>query len=657
MRDNVSLRAIPLQDLPVESNDDILIEDQDMQPEDIQEDDRLLTINELREVNLDNPWSFSLFRKIWYGPDNPQDDPPQPFSWGILEQVESVPEKFNYRVKDSVKLMILSIYLCLWFLIVYNILSPYFTIAPRIDGKHRQVLSLGCTDQLWKGKNGKCGLNGKKCFHEEMSDVFIRCPALCDRSWTYSLEPMGVERVKYRGYFIGGGRIHNNDDTLSHPYRADSYVCGSAVHAGLVSPFFGGCARISYTGIQGGFESAKGFYGVDDSLRFPSFFPSSYIFKSLGYRIYGCVDPRLPLLLVNIILGMPLVYMANGAIIFWVITTVGFWTIALATDPPVKVDANDLESYASLLSIGLERFFPSCFILYALWRCSTSITLGSVATLKTSYLSRLIYFYPFFWLGVLNNISFDRLPVDRFTLSDLKTQPGGALAVAGIVTLVIVCAIIQAYKIWKAGKFQRYLLIYICFITGLLLISFIPGLTLRIHHYILAMLLIPGCCTRGTTALLFQGILLGLFLSGAARWGLAAIAETATSLRRNDPSGEVIPPEITGYDIKSGVLTWIDPSVSNIYTGVSLLINDIERYVAENVTSVNFKQLIANSTELTKAINQTLNSPFVSNDNNIPLYIRIGKKVMGTNKYSDFSNAAILKWPSGEAHLANPGIT
>ena len=33
------------------------------------------------------------------------------------------------------------------------------------------------------------------------------------------------------------------------------------------------------------------------------------------------------------------------------------------------------------------------------------------------------------------------------------------------------------------------------------------------------MLLIPGCATRGRTALMFQGILLGLFLSGAARWG------------------------------------------------------------------------------------------------------------------------------------------
>ena len=62
----------------------------------------------------------------------------------------------------------------------------------------------------------------------------------------------------------------------------------------------------------------------------------------------------------------------------------------------------------------------------------------------------------------------------------------------------------------------------------------LPGLTLRVHHYILAMLLIPGCATRGRTALMFQGILLGLFLSGAARWGLAAIVETADSLRRDD---------------------------------------------------------------------------------------------------------------------------
>lgn len=602
--------------------------------------------------------------RLWNGPDEPKDTPPARIK--ALGFLEKLAERFQ-AVSKRIKVTCLAAYLIFWFLCVLNILSPYFTVPPHVDGdKHVKVLSLGCTDQLWKGKNAACGLDGQDCLPGNTKDVFIRCPALCDRSWTYSLEPIGDQRIKYRGYFVGGGDEANGKwtkDQLSNPYRADSYVCGSAVHAGIMSPFTGGCARLSYSsGEQSGFESKKGHYGVDDSIAFPSFFPASFYFKNLvgqkNQHFHQCHDPRLPILVMNIFLGLPIVYLGSGHVIFWTINTVGFWTIALATDPPVKVDSNDLESYASLLSTGLERFLPVCFILYALWNFSTKCTLyiPEDETDKVSYLSRVLYFYPLFWLGVLNNISFDRLPVDRFTIEDLKQQPGGAIAVSCIVLLVVTCAIIQAYKIWQAGKFKKYLIIYMTFLTGLLMISQLPGLTLRVHHYILAMLLIPGCCTRGVTAMMFQGILLGLFLSGAARWGLAAIAETDTSLRRNDPSGKILPPELLAFDVSSGLLTWSDVAEDG-YNGISVLINDVERYVASNVTSVNLQQLITNSSDLSHMISQSLKSKFVSGDNTIPLYIRIGKKIMGTNKYSDYTNAATLIWPKGELKLPEPGIT
>lgn len=611
-----------------------------------------------------------LWHALIYGPRVPQDVPAPRIS--RLEIIEDLPHKFNTRISKSVRIAVLSGYLILWFLIVYNILNPYFTHPSQLSNNNTEipVLALSCTDQLWKGKNAACGLNGVSCIDniDEGTDLIIRCPALCDRSWTYSFEPVGEEQIKYRGYFIGGGdQVENGDkNQLSNPYRADSYICGSAVHAGIVSPFYGGCARMSYSsGSQSGFLSSKGHYGVDDSIEFNSFFPASYIFKTLigkGDTISHCYDPRFPVLLLNILLGIPIVFLASGKVIFWTVCTVGFWTIVLATDPPVKVDSNDLETYSSLISIGLERFLPSCFILYVLWNCSTKVTLSTFNKDNNpiSHLSRLFYFYPMFWLGVLNNISFDRLPVDRFTIHDLKEQPGGLIAVLGIVLFIVCCALIQAYKIWQAGKFKKYLAIYITFIIALVLISNLPGLTLRIHHYILAMLLIPGCCTRGVTALLFQGILLGLFLSGAAKWGLAAIAETETSLRRNDPSGKILPPEILGFDTGSGLLSWADSmnsTTSNVYTGVSLLINDVERFVAENVTAVNLNDLIKNNTQLNDMVESTLKSNFASDQSTIPLYIRIGRKIVGSHKYSDFSKAAILLWPNGDITLPKPGVT
>ena len=38
--------------------------------------------------------------------------------------------------------------------------------------------------------------------------------------------------------------------------------------------------------------------------------------------------------------------------------------------------------------------------------------------------------------------------------------------------------------------------------------------------------------------------------------GLAAIVETADSLRRDDPRGNIIPPILTGYNDTTGTLEW-----------------------------------------------------------------------------------------------------
>lgn len=624
-----------------------------------------------------------FFYKLWNGPTVPEDNPPRRIQ--VFLKVEEFPEKFNNSISKSIRVTGLILYLSLWFLVCYNILVPYMTIPPGMSNNSNiTVIPLSCQSQshFWRGKNGACGLNGELCpsFDKDENEVIFRCPALCDRnSWTYSLIPIGDQRVKYRGYFVGGGEDpeQHATETLSKPYRADSYPCGAAIHAGVLSPFFGGCARISYS--KNGelyFPSAPGHYGVGESIPFLSFFQSSYYFKKLvsGNDSSGgfshCYDPRLLVLVINIILGIPIVYLASGAATFWIINFVGFWTICLATNPPYTVNARDHDSFSNLLSIGLERFLPSSFILYVLWHASVKRTLSDPPpelNAKSSPLSKLILWYPLFWLGVLNNITFDRLPVDRLTILDLKEQAGALIAVSSIITTIGTCAFIQAYKIWLSGRFRKYLVIYVSFILGLVFLAQLPGLTLRIHHYILAMLLIPGCATRGRTALAFQGILLGLFLSGSSRWGLASIAETIDSLKRDDPKGKILPPEFTGFNITSGILDWkfadtssmnsIEQAVNNKFNGVSLLINDIERYVGDRAESLNLVDLFKKSTDLKNSIKNALKNGYTDKDGNILMYLRIGKKVLGSEAYSDFSNAGVLKWPSGEFTKPQPGVT
>ena len=624
-----------------------------------------------------------LFLKaLWAGPIEASDPPPRPFQ--SLRFFEELPGKFRARLSKVRQSLIFVAYLSFWLLLWSKILLPYLVEPPQTaDGQ--KVVSLTCdqADLFWKGKNAACGLNAKDCESSvTRDDVVFRCPALCDRgSWLYSLRAVGPNVVKYRGYFIGGGSRRSTDDILSYPYRADSFPCGAAVHSGLVSPFFGGCARISYaSGPQAEFEGTGGHYGVADSIGFGSFFPFSYVFKLSTASPSRCYDPRLLVLIANIILGIPVVLFAPAAAFFWTMAIVGFWTIVTATDPPVLVDPADAESFYRLVSVGLERFLPTCFVLYVLWMVSVKRTFSPYAPFKSrpslsdtafgetpdyenlhantgSPLSRLLLWYPLFWLGILNNITFDRLPVDRLTWHDLQVQPGALLTVVVVALLLMVCVVAQAYYVWLLGRFWKLLLVYGGIFAGLFLLGNLPGLTLRIHHYIFALVFIPGCSTRGRTAYAFQGILLGLFLSGVARWGYASIAETDLSLLRGEPSGQIGTPEITGF--KDALMLWQTPFNDTYisteappeHATVSLLVNDIERFRGESNGTLDIAQLLSENKELVTLLQ------LEHKQKETPLYLRLAKYLEEKNEFGDYTRAAVLKVPSFEFAAPPPGIT
>lgn len=611
---------------------------------------------------------INVLYKIWFGPDNPTDDPPE-FTNLYLSPLEVYPRYIKQRYSTKVRGIILIVYCFLWFGLIYSILYPHFTKSPRLKGSDQTIITLSCNGQqsFWKGKNGKCGLNGELCTPFENREVIVRCPALCDRGgWTYSSIPVGDQLVKYTGYTIGGGlkdTIDKDDDILTHPYRADSFPCGSATHAGVLSPFFGGCVKISFVGSQVSFNSTMGHYGTDFSVPFPSFFPSSFVYKKLPNGLSGCYDTRLVIVFLNILFGLPVVYFADGLVTYWIVNLVGYWTILLSLDPPIISDPEDPESVSALFSTGIQRLLPLCFVLYTLWKAAARRTFSE----PSSPLAKVILWYPLFWLGVANNVTFDRLPVDRLTPQDLKEQPGGLIAVLSIFSTIITCAVIQAYKLWKSGRFRKYFKIYITFIFGIFVFAMTPGLSLRIHHYILAMLLIPGCATKGFSAYMFQGILFGLLLSGVARWDFASILETETSLRRDEAGGSLVPPTFNNFD--SGIISWIDHNKTSTViggepvspedqlNGYSLVINDIERYVG-NETSIDIEQLINDNKDLKNLVDLSLDkNPDANGD--ITLYLRLGKSTVSPQRHTrgDYTRAGTLKWPSGNWTAPIDGLT
>jgi hypothetical protein len=189
------------------------------------------------------------------------------------------------------------------------------------------------------------------------------------------------------------------------------------------------------------------------------------------------------------------------------------------------------------------------------------------------------------WIGALNNYTFDKIPIQRLTPHDIKQQPGAVPALIIVVLTLFSIAIGQAWALRVEGRLPRYLGIYGIFVVTLLALVAVPKMNVRIHHYILGLLLVPGTAMQNRPSLLFQGILVGLFINGIARWGFDSILQTPDELRGDAQLGTLLP-LILEPIIHSNIGTMLKPNITfewklpfpKDYDGLSILVNDVERY-------------------------------------------------------------------------------
>lgn len=400
---------------------------------------------------------------------------------------------------------------------------------------------------------------------------------------------VGDQLVAFRPFVIGGG----DSDGV---YRADSFICPAAIHAGLVSPRFGGCGILRRTGEQHAFVPAER-HGIA-SLGFDTRFPSSYTLAPAPGA--ACRDLRWHLLAVSVPFAaalsvvVPPAATAAAAAAFYAAFTGVFFHVALASDPPSASDPYELVSRA------LARFVPAAFIAHVLWLYVLRPSHRRAARVELTLL-----FQAGLWLGALTNFTLDHLiPINRLTSRDLAQQSGARAALAAVVLVLVAVVLVQARHLRLAGALPPMLAFYAGLGSTLSLLAAIPGTSLRIHHYLLGLLLLPGCrlCTR--PSLLFQGLLIGLFINGVARWGFAPIVETPSALRGGDglffsdvpalaPPPLVLPSNITlswealagnatsSIDAADAANATQDASSDEplLITGVSVLLNDVERHL------------------------------------------------------------------------------
>ena len=417
-----------------------------------------------------------------------------------------------------------------------------------------------------------CGLNGDLCQPFDEQSFAFRCPAGCAAA--ILLEPyyVGGQEVNYRPLVIGG-KPFRRDGRTSGVYRGDSSICASALHAGLINNARGGCAILHRRGERTRFETAI-LNGIE-SIEFLGHFPLSFALTrettssgTSDAKIAKCFDNRWSLFTFTVLLTTVLSMTVTSAPVFYsLIYFIVWFQVAMASDPPTS-------GYYELVSIGLGRFLPGAFVGFAVYYFCVRHTLNNLE----AHLDKTILWLGGCWVGALNSDTFDRIPISRLTPHDLKQQPGAITALIIILIFLVVVFLIQAHAFRREGRLLKQLRLYGILTLGILVLVAVPHMNLRIHHYILALLLLPGTTVQTRPSLLFQGVLIGLFINGIARWGFDSILQTPASLleggRLGTPPPAIKPPAL----VDGNHLVFSFPDLPANVDGVSVVINDVERF-------------------------------------------------------------------------------
>jgi hypothetical protein len=470
----------------------------------------------------------------------------------------------KYLPKRQHRLGLLAGYIGIWVL-TFALVMKQGTFATEIEdwGKPSEI---GCGNSYW-GSGNRCGLGGNDCRPFNGSGFAFKCPANCANYQVLNPRAVGDQEIIYQPLVIGGPPGESDDKAV---YRGDSHICGSAIHAGLISNTNGGCGVVKLTGQHSRYANSTR-HGIS-SVGFDSYFPLSFMF-SAGVECESR-DPRWALLAVSVVFTTVLsLFTASPALFFFTMFTALFWHVGLASDPPWH------SSIPDLISNILGKYLPAMFCAWVIYD-----KMGARRTLfgLTAQIEKTVLWLGACWVGALDNYTFQWIPIQRLTPHDLAQQPGAWLALASIIVVLAVIVVQQVWYFRQEGRLLKYLKLYGLFVLGILACLAAPDLNLRIHHYILALLLLPGTSMQTRPALLYQGLLVGLFINGIARWGFDSVLQTSYALQgdavHQSPLPTILAPAIVlGANVSSITFRWAEPPHPR-YDGISVLVNDVERF-------------------------------------------------------------------------------
>lgn len=199
---------------------------------------------------------------------------------------------------------------------------------------------------------------------------------------------------------------------------------------GVVSDRTGGCGSLELIGNHTNFitKTANGL----SSIGFATIFPLAYRFLD-DTPLSSCSDNRDGALAFNVLISCLLMFVLRPKpiITFWCLVCIGFWHVTLFSQP---------RSLPPDLSSAFADFLPCLFVAYGFWRLGYRFTLPAFA--KVPLEAGVWYLGPF-WVGLLFNLTFERIPISRLYASDINKRAGGVASLAIIIVVIFILVLNQ----------------------------------------------------------------------------------------------------------------------------------------------------------------------------------------------------------------------
>ena len=180
------------------------------------------------------------------------------------------------------------------------------------------------------------------------------------------------------------------------------------------------------------------------------------------------------------------------------------------------------------MSAAFADFLPGLFIGYGVWRVAFRFVLPAFMIMP---LEATVWYVGPFWVGVLANVTFGKIPINRLLVSDIKSRPGALTALLIMVVIGLILLLNQVRVIRKTGWLPHYAGWYFAGGLVVLVLALLPTLTLRLHHYIIALILLPITAFPTRLSAVYQAFLLGLVVNDGAAFGWDSLLQTATEVR------------------------------------------------------------------------------------------------------------------------------